>query len=456
MTDTIDKVVLHNEHGPDREFIPNDGEPLAVKITQVKLKPTVLSPEQIDEAKTKITNTIGIVDSILETEKALVIPELQNQLNAVQGVGDIIKGVTKMIPGAPNPMVEKLNVLEKKIEKLGEKMSANFAEIKSFMTEVKFFMNIMSPTSTLMSCMRDCLKYPRQESVQNFKRAYRQHSTLHLAYKLMTYLEKRATNPLRMAMDSEKGKTKATFKKWMDIFRQLLAQFLFLEAFTAGILGIHGSYTFVLLVERATEVLVVINQWKEEYLKDEHYWEEVKAFLPAFLANNKSMKNDEKAKQIAAKLDTYLTTDSFYVLVALYGTRFVDCDAHCNYFKEQLVECWNVHGCTAFIYRSREAHKKTEEEYKQLEKEVEAVRNNKLDYSGGIGRGNMHGMIKRDLVDSKLFSTDGFIYLMSAGRELHIESANCPGNKWGPGWWITANMKQWTRIYPYKILVAFY
>ncbi|EGT41596.1 hypothetical protein CAEBREN_21114 [Caenorhabditis brenneri] len=456
MADTIDKVVLRSEHGADKEFIPNDGEKLAVKITQVKLRSTVLTPVQVDEAKANITNTIGIVDSILETEKALAIPELQNQLNAVQGVGDIIKGVTKMIPGAPNPMVERLNELEKKIEKLGEKMSANFAEMKSFMTEVKFFMNIMSPTSTLMSCMRDCLKYPRQESVLNFKRAYRQHSTLHLAYKLMTYLEKRATNPLRMAMDAEKGKTKATFKKWMDIFRQLLAQFLFLEAFATGILGIHGSYTLGLLIERATEVLVVIKEWKEEYLKDEQYWEEVKEFMPAFMNTNKAMKNDEKAKQIAAKLETYLTNDAFYVLVSLYGTRFVDCDAHCNFFKEQLVECWNIAGNTAFIYRSREAHKKTEEEFKQLEKEVEAVRNNKLDYSGGIGRGTMHGMIKRDLVDSKLFSTDGFIYLIQAGRELHIMSANCPGHQWGPGWWITANMKQWARVLPFKILVAFY
>ncbi|CAL2047661.1 unnamed protein product [Caenorhabditis brenneri] len=434
MAKTVDKVIVNAENGVEDEFLLKD-EPMGIKITQVTVKNALMPTNQVEELKTHINNSVALADACLEIAKPLHVAEFQNNLNAIQGVGNIITGIVKFVDsGAPDPVVEKLKELDKKVEKLGEKMNENFVEMKSFITEVKFFINIMSPASTLVNCFRDCINHPGPEAVSNFKKAYKKHSPLELAYKLMSYLEKKTTNPLHMAMETEKAKTKKTFEKWVKIFSRTLGQFLFLEAFANGIHGIKNDYTTKLLISRAAEVLVTINQWKKEYEKDEHYWDEVKIFFEKYIndPNSTKLTNAQKAKEIATKLDTYLTSDSFHVCFFNVATIY-DYNYHCANEETQLLKSFlNIGQCNAFIYRSKKFNEMVDDDFKTVRESIEKLRDKKLKLDI---YNPMPTMIKQQLIGKNLVREDGLIFICQENRNPFIEIANC-GERWkGPGSW---------------------
>uniref|UniRef100_A0A1I7ULH5 Cytoplasmic dynein 2 heavy chain 1 n=1 Tax=Caenorhabditis tropicalis TaxID=1561998 RepID=A0A1I7ULH5_9PELO len=429
--DSNDKVVVQSDIGFGDVLLPIDGKASEVKVTEVKTEEKFMTLEQIDQAKTHINNTVAMADALLETRKALLEDdEAKNKLNAIQGVGDIIKGVLKLVPGAPNPMIEKLQLLETKVEKIGEKMSDHFAEIKAFITEVKFFVKIASPTSVLINCMRDCLKHPGPEAVQNFRMVYKKHSPLRLAYNLMSYLDRKATNPMRMAMDAEKVKTLTKFRKWEDMFRRILENFLFLEAFATGILEIKSQYNLDVLLSRTKEVLDSIEDWREEYKVDENYWDEVKGWFEKYITSHTHLTNQQKAKEIAAKLETYLTDDAFHVVVFNESKWQRDYTYYCPKESSQMIGVWNKGQCCAFIYRSRKANFMEDDEFQNVKNQVLNLREKKIVFNG-----DFEGLIQKQLVDTKLVRDDGLICFLDDYRIPFIEIANCPGYWKGSGFW---------------------
>lgn len=427
----IEKVIVHEGNDSGDVFLPNDGEPMLVKISQVKIKPRSMTAEEIDAAKTHVNNTIGLADATLEISKAIVVVDYRNRLNALQGVGDIVKGVVKFIPGAPNPMVEKLQNLEKKIEKLGDKMSENFAEIKNFITEVKFSVKILSPVLVLNSCMADCFKFPGPEALQNFRSAYLENSPLQLTYALTSYLEQKVTNPLRMSMEDDKAKVVSKFKKWEDLIIRILKQLMIIEAFASGALNNKDEHNLDLLATRSGELIETIEEWKNEYQNDVSYWAEMKTFLEDYIPKHGHLGNQQKAKEIAAKLETYLTSDAFHVGVFNDCTKQRDYTYHCPNEETQMIGVWNESGCNAFIYRSSQGVRS--EEIEVIRDQLMKCRNDTLTI---LYPGWLENVIQTQLVDTKLCRGDGLVFLIDNDKNPYFAVANCPERPdKGPGLW---------------------
>ncbi|CAL2047664.1 unnamed protein product [Caenorhabditis brenneri] len=436
MTNASRPVVVYSAvcSNAPTSYTLSDGTPKLVEVAQVTIHPRAMGPEEIKDAAEKCSKSIDVIKALLDIGKAgigfLKKKETQElwtgRLEMVSGVGTILKGVLKFIPGPPNPMVEELQNLADAVEELEKKISNNFDEMKMYISEVNFFVKIMSPTVVLTRYMMDCMKDPGQRALQNFKKAYEKHSPIQLAYNLKSYLEQKSTNPLKMAMDAEKIKTVATFSKWEDIIGRILGQFLVLEAFGSGLLGIKGSFNWDRLFDSTGYIVDSMEKWKQEYKKDkscnELYWEEMRGFLGPWLDKNAKLSNAEKADFIKNKLDKYLTDDAFYV--AVYDHYRGDTHYWADIRAEggQFINCFGPGGGNTFVYRSKFA--KSTDQYT-----FDTFRNNVQAFKDDYYKNKMPGALRE-----KGIVNAGFIILIG-GLNEEIRHSNCPKGEFGPGWW---------------------
>ncbi|CAL2052199.1 unnamed protein product [Caenorhabditis brenneri] len=320
-----------------------------------------------------------LVKSLIETGNPILehkeLEQLKSGLEAVAGVATIIQGITKIINKPDNPLLEPLGKMAENIQKLGEKISENFKELKLLVSEVNFFSRILSPTSNMMRFWRDCIKHPGPEAVENFKRDYRKHTPLKLAYAFMAFLEHTTTNPLVMAMDAENVKTKATFQKWTTIYNRIFFNFMLLEAFATG-LSI-GNKDKERLLDARKKVANSIAEWRKKYEKDEAYFKEVSEWAKEFMKTSDKT-NAERADEIAKKLESYLTHDSFYVFVFNKCKWQEDYTYHCNNESDQILGNWGSGGCEQFIYRSKTGNHKIEDNYTEIKSQVDSCVSGKL------------------------------------------------------------------------------
>ncbi|EGT41606.1 hypothetical protein CAEBREN_05088 [Caenorhabditis brenneri] len=409
-----------------------NGTPKLLEVAQVTIHPRAMSPEEIKDAAEKCDKSIDVIKALLDIGKAGIgfLKDKKTQelwtgrLEMVSGVGTILKGVLKFIPGPPNPMVEELQNLANAVEELEKKISNNFDEMKMHISEVNFFVKLMCPTVVLTRYMMDCMKDPGQRALQNFKKTYEKHSPIQLAYNLRSYLEQKSTNPLKMAMDAEKIKTVATFSKWEDIISRVLGQFLVLEAFGSGLLGIKGSFNWDRLYDSTHHIVDSMEKWKQEYKEDkscnELYWEEMKSFLEPWLDKNAKLSNAEKADFIKNKLDNYLTADAFYVAVYDHyrGESHYWADIKAGGY--QFINCFGPGGGNTFVYRSRFANDSSQNSFDTFRKNVQAFKDKNYQMPAALR--------------NKGIANAGFIVLIG-GLNEEIRHSNCPKGEAGPGWW---------------------
>uniref|UniRef100_A0A1I7TVU1 WSN domain-containing protein n=1 Tax=Caenorhabditis tropicalis TaxID=1561998 RepID=A0A1I7TVU1_9PELO len=403
-----------------------------IEVLQVDVRPRPMTLEEVKEAADYLDKSIDVAKSLIDIGKASLeflkdekVKKLWNdRLSVVAGVGDIIKGLTLIIPGPENPMVGQLKDMADRIEELGDKVSNNFDEMKALITEVNFFVNILSPTFVLTRYMRDCFKNVGPEAKENFTKAYKKHPPIKLVYNLMSCLEQKSTNPIRMAMDAEKAKTKATFKKWEDIISRIMGQFMFLEAFASGLLGTKSKATCEILLTRSTEVFDQMNKWKEEYKKDQGYWEHLKVVLKDYVEKNSRLGLAERAEGIKAELEKYLTSDAFYISVHFAWD-------HVNWGwmntvagEDQFIHIngYGYHNLNTFVYRSKLANSV------EIEK-LEAMKLKVWSFKTDAYRDKMPQALLDDPIPNA-----GFTILYGKLRE-EIRWANCPRREYGPGWW---------------------
>uniref|UniRef100_A0A1I7UE59 Peptidase_M13_N domain-containing protein n=1 Tax=Caenorhabditis tropicalis TaxID=1561998 RepID=A0A1I7UE59_9PELO len=389
-----------------------------------------MSVEEKKKAAEQFHQSIDLGKSLIEVGKAsiefLKEERVQNAwksgLTKVAGVGEIIKGILSFVPSAENPMVQQMKDLTETLKKLGDKVSANFDEMKIYVAEINFFVRITSPTYVLMRYMIDCIDHPGPDSKENFRNAYLRHPPMKLVYNLMSYLDHDSTNPLRLAMDAEKVKTRATFNKWEDIILRIMGQFMFIEAFANGILEIKSKDNFDLLIDRTEEIIDKMDDWKQEYMADRNYWDELRAVLPKWLNENAKLSNTDKADAIKARLEAYLTGDAFYVAVYDHYRN------HVNYWADdkapagQFINCFGPGGGNTFVYRSDMVHQTT---WYELHKFQERVQN----YINDDGKNVILQQLKEKPIDMAGMTK------VIGGLNEQIRAVNFARHEKGPGWW---------------------
>ncbi|CAL2052204.1 unnamed protein product [Caenorhabditis brenneri] len=180
-----------------------------------------------------------------------------------------------------------------------------------------------------------------------------------------------------------------------------------------------------------------MEQWKKDYklpLDDRIFQNELYSFIRNYLRKNTALNNAQKADGIAAQLSTYTTSDAFYVIVMDEANGKEDLSYHCGSQKRLLEYCRD--GCVVLVYRSLTANRTRPENFERIEKDVEACCDGKL-----FCNGTLENAIQEHILDKKLLSATWLVALVKKTLKPEIRSANCQGYKWGPGWWIQANMK---------------
>uniref|UniRef100_A0A1I7TVT0 Crystaline entomocidal protoxin n=1 Tax=Caenorhabditis tropicalis TaxID=1561998 RepID=A0A1I7TVT0_9PELO len=351
-----------------------DGSQLVIELVQLGDLPQPVS----------FVDWIPYLDAALDIVKgclkigAFVYPPTAIVLLPLAAVGSLIQVGLKFVP-QPDKVGEKLKELEKTIFEVEKKMKATFNDLRSFVTETEFTADIINETAVLMRLMRNCLKQADEDAIANFREEYEKKSPLSLAYDMISLLELRSTNPLIMAMATEKIKMKHTFQKWEDTITGLLGQFT-----------------------------------------DEQYWEEMKRYMGEPL-RDPHVSNAVKAQWIKEKLDTYLTNDAFYVIVYDKYENSYQFNKTAKANDNQFIEMSNygTGNGHAMIYRSRLANSVDEDRMGDMRKKVEAFNTS---------------FEELQRMDWTSIPNAGLVLLIGTINEVILFS-NCPKFEKGPGWY---------------------
>ncbi|EGT41598.1 hypothetical protein CAEBREN_07525 [Caenorhabditis brenneri] len=416
-----------------------DKENEGKQLTQTIVEFTTKIKAKKEESGITTKDVLNYIDATMDIVKgsckigAVVAPEFAPIILAVAGVAAFVQAFLKLVPDdTPDPVDEKLKELEKSLIELEKKANAGFADLKVFVTEIEFTVEALSEVSTQMRFLRDVLKRRSPESIECFKDAYELNCPLLQAYNLSSLLDQKSTNPLRMDMDNEKVKTKATFEKWENAIGGALSQLILIEAFGSGLFKKKNMFNAERILERSKTVADLLKYLRQKYEKDEKYWDEFKGSLDNYATTHAHLDNGQKAKGIAAKLDTYLTSDSFHICVFNETHWPEDFTYHCPNEKTQLIRCLNKGKCNIYVYRSRTGNQKEQEDFIRARDEIEKHRPEKLKLTPTAP---LSQMIKTQLLTQESMKEYGFILIVEEGRNPFPEYANCPKYVKGPGSW---------------------
>ncbi|CAL2052186.1 unnamed protein product [Caenorhabditis brenneri] len=358
-------------------------------------------------------------------------------------------GIKNSLGSPDSPLVKQMQEMANKIELLGERVSTNFDEMKALITEINFFARVLSPTFNLTRFMRDCFRHPGADAKETFLKYYEKNPPLKLAFNFLTYLEQECTNPLKLAMNAEKPKSKETFDKWVDIFSKALGQFMIIEAFAAGLQGHKKDLLNIgFLFEVTIEIFDKVHKWKKEYTEGQDEmknWEDVSKFVEELPKKHPNLTNTQVADKVEKKLNFYFWSLPMYLIV--FDKSKEDIDYHVNVSSNDplvpatdlIIKSWEMkdwNGCNIIIYQSLLAISRSEDNYKEIKKEVQNCKTGKLSFDGSV-----KDIIKNQLVEKRHLSRYSFGALISDGTHPKIRAVNSGGHIWGPGWWVKADVK---------------
>ncbi|EGT44571.1 hypothetical protein CAEBREN_13289 [Caenorhabditis brenneri] len=400
------------------------------EFTVVTVETQAMTSLEVASAVDQISKMIEMVKKVLEKGKSFYdFFYIEGVINAGKGIGDILSGKHKFDPKKEEAVFNELKILETGIKKLGDQMANGFNELKAYLSEFKFFLSIISPVSVLTKHMRNCLKHPGPDATQNFSKAYSEHSPMALIMTLISYLEGGSSNPIRVAMASGEDRKLdpiLAFKKWENIIKGVLGQFLLLEAFANGLLEFESDFNCTQLVKESTGILDTLKKINLE-CEDINYWEDLKAFMNEYTPSHTHLNNFQKVNELKAKLEGYRTCDAFFVVVFNEGNFDETYSYVCPNADDQLIGVWNKGMCNAFVYRSREANFMPESEFVDVKNAGRVA---------GYGKlfGGYKDRIQKQLIDTTAIRSDGLVWLGDMWRDVAVETANCRGREKGPGW----------------------
>ncbi|EGT39497.1 hypothetical protein CAEBREN_09107 [Caenorhabditis brenneri] len=377
-----------------------------------------------------VQGALSIFTGAMEIGMVVFFPEGTVICGLLAATAGLCSTLIDVFHSKPDPVAEELKILTQKIKELDKKVTERYKEMKLFITENKFSNDIIGEVSVLKNFLHDFLTEYTSDSLSNLAVAYEMNSPLDIAYTLMSLLSQRSTNPLIMAM--EKNSSKVTFETWEKTIQTILSDLLVLESLCCGLLKNKKKYGTHRLLELVDEVTAGLKDLRSYYKIDQiGYWKEVNDWLgPWLLTENYRLTHSEKADAIKKKLESYLTSDSFYILVFNEAEWETDYYYHCVNYKDQVIGVWNQRGCNIIIYRSKKGNDMAQLEYDNSKREVKACMQEKLKKTG-----NLENITKTQLVDMKYVRPDGLICLVDESKDLEVRSVNCTGHQWGPGWW---------------------
>ncbi|CAL2043211.1 unnamed protein product [Caenorhabditis brenneri] len=339
----------------------------------------------VDVKEVNVKEVNKWVDLIKESANVgkFIFGDVMKSVAEIAGLGGFVKAIIVFMPVKPDPIISKLKELEVKIDAITSRMSQHFNDMKSFMTELNFYVEVITPTSKLTKFMLDCLNHPTKNAKENFEKEYNKQTPLSIAYTLIGYLEHKSTNPLTMAMNADRLKTKGTFEKWQGIINAVLGQFLFLEAFACGLLKDKNQYDANQLIKRSNALLREIENWKNDYKKTPHYWDGLRQYLDEFAIDRKTWSHSKMADELKRELDTVLTNDSIRIFVGSENEN-LPTGCHSKYnnmvMMKVIPKAWfsSGEGTSIMILRGSNVINVSAKKHAEAKSKIAAAQNNKL------------------------------------------------------------------------------
>ncbi|CAL2052191.1 unnamed protein product [Caenorhabditis brenneri] len=285
----------------------SDGIPTLLKVNQVTYSSSEMSSEESTTALDAVTQSIALVQVALTTG-------IKSIETLEDSTGQEKMGIVMFMPTPEDPLVQKLRKLWHALDKLGRKIGKNFNKMEGKIAEVHFVTKILSPAMVMMDYMKDCYVQPGRASIENFKKGYEKHSPISLTYALITTLDNRITNPMKLYLDAEKGKTKTTFRKWQFTISRFFRYFALLESAAIGFLNIKNRKNLDFINRETFIANQKLELWKEELEKDEGYWKETEEFLKVYVPAERKLTLNDMAQVIEKHLASYMTRDCFTIV----------------------------------------------------------------------------------------------------------------------------------------------
>ncbi|EGT39514.1 hypothetical protein CAEBREN_03003 [Caenorhabditis brenneri] len=204
---------------------------------------------------------------------------------------------------------------------------------------------------------------------------------------LMSALQYKDTNPIRIELDRQTDKRQQTFQKWESMISRLLGYFMIIEYAAIGYLK-HDTKDFDLISKKSMEIMSYVDGLRENYHLEADYWPKLKVFLENKV-KSKKISHGELLQAIEHELRKYKTTDAFFVYVTTDNKkRDEDFNIFCTNDDDKVLTSEtmddNPTKIFALIYRNSEFHKKSEEDFSKLYQDIEKCENVNLPFEGSI------------------------------------------------------------------------
>ncbi|CAL2052182.1 unnamed protein product [Caenorhabditis brenneri] len=394
---SVENVTIKDKSMKKSLFSTTDSVPGSLRINKVTSCSADMSSDEKMSATDYISKTIEIFQILLNSGiKGLEAhkPETERTkkwlkgLNALSGLTEIFKGIVTITTAADDdPMATKLRLLRGEVDKLGVQIGKHIKRMEIKMAEISFFRQVIGPALVMLRFFKDCLKHPGKESTLNFKKAYEMNSPIELTYTLMSALQYKDTDPIRIELDRQTDKRQQTFQKWESMISRLLGYFMIIEFAAIGYLE-HDTKDFELINKKSKEIMSYVDGLRENYHLEADYWPKIKVFLENKV-KSKNIGSEELRQAIRHELGKYKTTDAFFVFVTHDGKkRDEDFNIFCPDDDDKVLTSEtmddNPTKIFAIIYRNCEVHKKSDEDFSKLYQDIEKCQNVDLTFGGSI------------------------------------------------------------------------
>uniref|UniRef100_A0A8R1DYT0 Uncharacterized protein n=1 Tax=Caenorhabditis japonica TaxID=281687 RepID=A0A8R1DYT0_CAEJA len=373
-----------------------------------------------------VAESVKLLNDCVSIKKSFEIGEIAKKLGTIGAVGVLIFDVLNMVKGhlpKEDPLAKELRKLGTQIERLSEETSQHFDELKAFITEHDIIRDVAVPTAVRMRLLNDVMQNPNHDSIGSFKNVCSQTTPKDIAYRFIELLKNKVTNPLKMALEKDELRKRATFNKWKQFIETVFGQILFMEYQVDGMFWGNNGYGPRKVLEVMNEVQGLLIIWQKEYEKS--YWSTVvEKLIWKIQRENEHTGNYERAEMLQDKMNDVLSNDSFGILVYNDCAGF-DHHSYC-YQSDNAILSFRYGKCNIVVLRSLLWNSISDNERDQFENGMvrmgEAGLPMKEDYKG-----------YPEELANKYVSNWGFMGMVAFNRNLHFRHANMKHRAW-PGY----------------------
>ncbi|CAI2351846.1 unnamed protein product [Caenorhabditis sp. 36 PRJEB53466] len=208
----------------------------------------------------------------------------------------------------------KLKELWESVGEMAKSVNESFEQIRAAST-LSFYQEAADISDNLIQMFDGILSNPGEDSFEYFKNSYDMNSPIETAYKTISLLEKKSTNPMRV-------QTSTAAKDWPTAFLRILSHFLYLESFANGLYQSRSMYAPNALKRRIELFSEELDEWKEETV-DPLWANMAKRVIETIQKENTG--NDEKVAVLEKTLKKSFPKETTFTMV------YNECDGAQNH-----------------------------------------------------------------------------------------------------------------------------